>query len=115
MDMSLTLPRAADPGRKMTSDLRSPREDRRRHGQGRSEGEDSSSRAAISTNVVLVGSELSAFARDTLQILLSWSVGIANLEEEALFADGLAVELSDDLIADLTALETTTISQSATP
>lgn len=66
MDVSLTLPRAADPRREMAGNLRSSRDNRRCHSQGRSKGEDSSSRTAISANIVLVGSELSAFARDTL-------------------------------------------------
>jgi len=51
---------------------------------------------------------LTTLSGDTLQILLSRSIGIADLEEKTLFANRLAVELLDDLLADLAALETTT-------
>jgi hypothetical protein len=63
------------------------------------------SRSAIRTNVVLVGSELAAFSGDSLQVLLSSSIGVTNLQEKAFLANGLAVELSDDLFADITGLK----------
>jgi len=37
------------------------------------------------------------------------SIGIADLEEKTLFTNRLAVELLDDLLADLAALETANI------
>jgi hypothetical protein len=55
---------------------------------------------------------LSALSSDTLQVLLGGGIGIANLKEETLFADGLAMELLDNLFADITGLEATTIVQS---
>jgi hypothetical protein len=50
---------------------------------------------------------LTAFSGDTLQILLSSGIGIANLEKKTLLANGLAVKLSDDLLADFATLEAT--------
>lgn len=64
------------------------------------------SRSAISTNIVLIGSELTTLSGDTLEILLSRSVGIANLQKKTLLANWLTVELSDDFFTELTALET---------
>lgn len=43
---------------------------------------------------------------DLLEILLGGRVGIANLQKEALFADGLAVEFLDNLLADVAGLKT---------
>jgi hypothetical protein len=60
---------------------------------------------AVSANIVLVGSELTAFSGDTLQVLLGGGVGIANLQKEAFLADGLTVELLDDLFADVARLK----------
>ena len=60
---------------------------------------------AIGANIVLVGSELTAFSGDTLQVLLSRGIGIANLQKKALLANRLAVELLDDLFTDLTSLK----------
>lgn len=65
------------------------------------------SRATISTNIVFIGSELTTFSGDTLEILLSRSIGISNLKEKTLFTNGLAMELLDDLFADIAALEAT--------
>jgi hypothetical protein len=48
---------------------------------------------------------LSSFGRDSLQILLSRSIGIADLKKKTLLANGLAMELLDDLLADITRLE----------
>jgi hypothetical protein len=55
---------------------------------------------------------LSALSSYTLQVLLGRGIGIANLKEETFFADGLAMELLDNLFADITGLEATTIIQS---
>jgi len=53
-----------------------------------------------------LSSELTALCSDTLQVLLGRGVGIANLEEETLFANRLTVEFLDDLFTDLTRLKT---------
>jgi hypothetical protein len=50
---------------------------------------------------------LAAFCSDTLKILLSRSICVADLKEKTLFANGLTMELSNDLLADLTALKST--------
>jgi hypothetical protein len=50
---------------------------------------------------------LSAFGRDSLEIFLSWSVGIANLEKQAFLADGLTMEFLDDFFANITVLKPT--------
>ena len=64
----LTLPgTAGSRDGHVTSNLRGPRNDWGRH--WRRKGKDLSL-ATICTNIVLVGSELSAFSRDTLKILL---------------------------------------------
>jgi hypothetical protein len=88
--------------RQMTANLRSPGNERRWH--GRREGK-KFRRGAVSTDVILVGSELTAFGSDTLEVLLGRSIGVTNLEEKALFANGLTMKLSDDLLADITALK----------
>jgi len=48
---------------------------------------------------------LTTFSGDSLQILLSWSVGVADLEEKTFLADGLPMELLDDLLTDVTSLK----------
>lgn len=87
----------------MASDLRGTRKKWGCKSQWRRKGQ---SRATICTDIVLVGPELSTFSCDALEILLSRSVGITNLEKKTLFTNGLTVELPDDLFADLTILET---------
>jgi len=104
--MALTLPRPTDSRWKMTSDLRSARKQWRCNCQRRGECDDISSRTSVSTNVVFVGSKLSALRCDTLEVLLSRCIRIANLKQEALFANRLTMEFLDDLFTDLTSLET---------
>jgi hypothetical protein len=87
----------------MGGDLRCPSLERRSNSQWRRKCKSCS--ATVSANIVLVGAELSAFSSDSLEILLSWCVCIANLEKKALFANGLAVELLNDFLADITALK----------
>jgi hypothetical protein len=48
---------------------------------------------------------LTAFGGDALQVLLSRGIGIANLQKKALLANGLTVELLDDLFADVASLK----------
>jgi hypothetical protein len=48
---------------------------------------------------------LTAFGGDALQVLLSRGIGIANLQKKALLANGLTVELLDDLFADVAGLK----------
>lgn len=89
----------------VASDLGSTRKEWRGNGQRRRQGENT---ATICTDVVLVGSELSTLSCDTLEILLSRSVCVANLKQKTLFANGLTMELLDDLVADITTLKTIT-------
>ena len=89
----------------MTGDLRGTRKNWRGNAQRRSQGKNATT---ICTNVVLISSKLSALSGDTLEVLLGRSVGIANLEEKTLFTDGLTMELSDYLLADLTRLKAVT-------
>lgn len=56
----------------------------------------------ICTNIVLVGSELTTFRGDSLEVLLGRSVGITNLQKKTIIANGLSVELLDDFLADIT-------------
>ncbi len=67
-------------------------------------------RSTIGANVVLIGSELSTLGGDTLQILLSRGIRVANLEEKTLFANGLAMEFLDDLLADISGLKSNEMS-----
>ena len=48
---------------------------------------------------------MTAFSGDALQVLLSRGIGIANLQKKALLANGLTVELLDDLFADVASLK----------
>lgn len=107
--MALTLPRATDSRGKVTSNLRSSREEWRRNCQRRRECEDISSRTSICANVVFISSKLSAFRGNTLEVFLSWCICIANLKKETLFTNGLAMELLDYLLTDLTGLKSEVI------
>lgn len=71
------------------------------------------SHGSVGADVVLVGTVLTALGSDALQLLLRRRVGIADLHHEALFADGNAVESLDDLLADVTRLETLMTDQSS--
>jgi hypothetical protein len=106
MGRIFTLPRTADPrSRQVASDLRSARKERRWHCQRGRKSKNIGSRASIGPDIILVCSKLSAFRCDPLQIFLCCSIGIANLEEETFFTNGLTVKLFDDLFADFTALK----------
>lgn len=104
--MILSLPRTDTRGTRcggeMAGDLRSTRDERRWHLWRN--GKDISW-STICTNVVLVGSELAAFSGDPLEILLCRSVGIADLKEKTLLANGLTMEFLDDLLTDVAILE----------
>jgi len=89
----------------MAADLRSPGDEGRWH---RSREGKQVGRGAVSTDVILIGSELSAFGSDTLEVLLSRSVGIADLKEKTLFTNRLTMKLSNDLLADFACLESVT-------
>lgn len=69
-------------------------------------GVDADGHGSIGANVVLVGTVLAALGGNTLQLLLGRRISVANLHEEALFANGLAMVALDDLLADITGLET---------
>lgn len=63
------------------------------------------SHGAIGTDVVLVGTVLTALSSDALQLLLRRRVGVADLHHEALSANGNAVEALDNLLTDIARLE----------
>lgn len=69
-------------------------------------GVDADGHGSIGANVVLVGTVLTALGGNTLQLLLGRRISVANLHEEALFTNGLAMVALDDLLADITGLET---------
>lgn len=70
------------------------------------------SHGSVSADVVLVGTVLTALSSDALQLLLRRRVGVANLHQEALVADGNAVEALDDFLTDITRLEALMTDQS---
>ena len=60
---------------------------------------------AISTNIILIGAELSPLGRDALQLLLGGSVRVPNLHQHSFFANGSTVVLPDDVFALIASLE----------
>jgi hypothetical protein len=66
-------------------------------------------RSTVGSDVVLVGSELTAFGGDTLQFLLGWSVRVSDVHEKALLANRLTMKLLNDIIADVTVLKAVTL------
>jgi hypothetical protein len=48
---------------------------------------------------------LASLGSDALQVLLSRGIGIANLQKKAFLTNGLAVELLDNLFADIAGLK----------
>ena len=104
-DRPISLPRSSNSGlRKVTRDLSHAVDPWTWRCQLWREG-DQLNRAAVGTDVVLGSAELTALSGDFLQVLLSWSVGIAYLKEESLITDWLAMEFADNLLADIAALE----------
>jgi hypothetical protein len=67
-------------------------------------------RSTIGANIILVGAELSALCSDSLKLLLSLGVGIANVHDEALLANSSTVVLADNIFALITRLEAAIIS-----
>jgi len=63
------------------------------------------SHGAVGADVVLVGTVLATLGGDTLELLLGRGVGVPNLHDETLFADGDTVKALDDLLTDITGLE----------
>jgi len=109
----LTLPRAAAAPRagwEVTSNLRDSWKKWRCYTQWRRECKNLCGRTTISTNIVLIGTELSTLSCDSFEILLGLSIGIAHLKEKTLFTNRLAVELLDYLFADITRFETKSVS-----
>lgn len=103
---NLTLPRTTGPGagaRHVSGNLSSSRNEWRTNNGGGHV--DKLSGSTICAYIVLIGSKLTALRGDSLQVLLGRSVGIANLEEETFLTNWLAMELLDNLLADVTALK----------
>jgi hypothetical protein len=84
----------------VASHLCNPRENWRWHwwGEGGNIG-------SVGSNVILVGSELTTFSGDTLQVFLGGSIGIANLQKQAFIANWLPMKLLDNLFADIATLK----------
>lgn len=66
---------------------------------------DANSHGAVSADVVLVGTVLTALSSDTLQLLLGRGIGVADLHQVALITNGLAMVALDDLLTHVTRLE----------
>lgn len=73
------------------------------------------SHRAVGADVVLVGTVLATLGGDTLELLLGRGIGVADLHDETLLADGDAVKALDDLLTDITGLETVMAGQSLSP
>jgi len=65
--------------------------------------------SSIGTNIVFVGAELAPFGCNALKFLLGWSVSIANLHREAVWAKLQVLKLLDHSVADVTTLESSVI------
>lgn len=65
----------------------------------------SDKRSAVSTNVVLVRTELSALCCDSLELFLGRSICVANIHEKAFLANSNAIKLSNDLVANVSRFE----------
>lgn len=61
--------------------------------------------STVSTNVVLIGAELSPLSGDSLELLLRRSISIANVHEKSFFTNPNAVKLSNDFVAHVTGLK----------
>jgi hypothetical protein len=60
---------------------------------------------AIGANIVLVGAKLAALGGDSLKLLLSWGIGVSNVHWKTFFTNTDAVELPNDLVADITRIK----------
>lgn len=60
----------------------------------------------ISTNVILIGAELSALSSNSLELLLRRCIGVANIHKEAFFANSDSIELSNDFVTNVSGFET---------
>ncbi len=102
-----TLPGTTSSRCEVSVDLRSTRDYRRRHWgwHGRRQGQQLN-RATISTDVILVSSELATLCGDSLEILLSRSIGVADLEKKTLLTNRLAMKFLDNFLTNITVLKT---------
>jgi hypothetical protein len=66
---------------------------------------DSNIGSAVGANVVLIGAELPTFGGDALQLLLGRRVGVPDLHQHSLFANGSTMVLLDDVLALLASLK----------
>ena len=64
---------------------------------------------AISTDIVLIGAVLSALGSDALQLLLGWSIRIANLHDIVVFSNRQSMKVLNDLLTDVAGLEAVTL------
>lgn len=71
---------------------------------------------SIGTDIVLVRAVLATLGRDTLQFLLGRGIGVPNLHEIGVAANGLVVEPTDNVLAHVARVEAMTmISQPPEP
>ena len=103
-----TLPGTTASGWEVGSDLAGTRTNWRWHGWDGRRKSKHVNRSTISTNIVLVGSELTTLSGDALEILLGRGVRIANLEKKTFLTNWLAMELLDDLLTYIATLKAVT-------
>ena len=60
----------------------------------------------VGTDVVFVGAEQPALGSDSFEFLLCRSIGVSDVHEKSLLSNANTVELADDLVTDVTRLET---------
>lgn len=66
---------------------------------------DADSVCSVRADIVLIRPVLAAFGRDALQFLLRRGIGIADLHGEMILSDRHAMEVLDNLLANVTSLE----------
>jgi hypothetical protein len=61
--------------------------------------------STISTDIVLICTELATLSGDTLEVLLGRCIGITDLKKKTLLAERLTMELANDFLTDVPSLE----------
>ena len=108
----VTLPGSTGPGsRKVTSNLISSRKERRWSGRQWWRKRQDVGSCTICTNVILLSSELSTFCSNSFEILLGWSIGVADLKEQTLFTNGLAMKFLDNFVTNISRFKSTSLYQ----
>ena len=68
-------------------------------------------RGTVCSDVVFVGAELASLGRDAFQFFLALGVCVSDVHDETLISNGGTVVLSNDLLADITRLKSTMMSE----